>query len=123
MCSALLQTLACKVPGVNKNASTNTSSASQVSNGIKFSHSGHVYYNEKYPTKESLSKIDFGTFLFYHYLHLLIALHLVSKGNHFYPFVTVRETILHYARMQYPQLEEDELTEKVCQIHNILFLF
>jgi hypothetical protein len=48
------------MPGVNKNARTHTSAASEVQNRIRFTHTGHVYYNEKYPDKETLSKTDFG---------------------------------------------------------------
>ena len=58
--STLVRTLACKIPGVNKNASTYTSTTSEIQSRIRFTHAGHVYYNEKYPDKETISKVDFG---------------------------------------------------------------
>jgi ABC-type multidrug transport system ATPase subunit len=37
----------------------------------------------------------------------------VGQDNFFHPFLTVRETVSHFARLQYPHLDEGDLSEKV----------
>ena len=37
----------------------------------------------------------------------------MGQDNFFHQFLTVRETVSHFARLQYPHLDEGDLSEKV----------